>query len=520
MDNSKHACMLPKPLCYYNLPPNARCYWRFRSRLQRLMLPCEWHRGSAIYIRSRKSLEMERDRQLRSGHHLVFHPYSPLKFYWSCFVMVANLFASWYMPWQVFYHCPNPADPIILATDFISFCDIIVLFNSGYTEEDNKQVILDPKLIALHYIKGTFIFDLIAALPFQLYQPFNNCEYPTHTLFFPLKALNFYEARRKTESFFEQLDLPYPWSVLIVVAMKLLLFFHWLTYLHYQLPSLFAHFLRKEDTAAWMWLKRCKVGNTSGFFEKYVSNLYFVCGLCIGAGYYSPVNAHVCPEMILNAIMGIGGGIFLTYCFMTLLRLSLYWQYQKHSYESRVQDLEKYISNKRLPKSLHRKIQQFLSYKFSGNYLNEEQILGTINEQIKQDINMHSCKRLVANVPPLRDLPVAVVNAIIFSLKQETLVPGQTIQKFGEPSERMCFISYGTLSVSDEHGRELTHLNDGAYFGDRAILNPGAPAVTTITALEITEIFVLNSQDFQTCIQPYPHLKRRMEETRRNRRRR
>lgn len=263
-------------------------------------------------------------------------------------------------------------------------CDIVVLFNTGFTEEDNKQVNLDPKQIALHYIKGTFIFDLMAALPFQLYQPFSNCTYPTHTLFFLLKGLNFNEARRKTESFFDQLDLPYPCSVLIMVGMKLLLFFHWVTYLHYQVPSLYAHFLTKEDTAAWAWLKRCKVGNDGDFFEKYVTNLYFVCGICIGAGYYSQVNAHVCPEMILNGSMGIGGIIFLTYCFMTLLRLSLYWQYQKHSYESRMQDLEKYMSNKRLPKNLRRKIQQFLSYKFCGNYLNEEQILGTINEQIKQ----------------------------------------------------------------------------------------------------------------------------------------
>ncbi|XP_037298615.1 potassium/sodium hyperpolarization-activated cyclic nucleotide-gated channel 4 [Manduca sexta] len=64
----------------------------------------------------------------------------------------------------------------------------------------------------------------------------------------------------------------------------------------------------------------------------------------------------------------------------------------------------------------------------------------------------------------------------------------------------------------DSTGREVAHLRDGAFFGETCLLRPGTLRTATIIALEITEIYNVSSAEFQRRLQPYPHLKRRLDD--------
>lgn len=59
--------------------------------------------------------------------------------------------------------------------------------------DDGKTVTLDRKKIAQQYLKGMFIFDLLAALPLQCIRLHDiaDCKYPTHTVFFFFKLFRF-----------------------------------------------------------------------------------------------------------------------------------------------------------------------------------------------------------------------------------------------------------------------------------------------------------------------------------------
>ncbi|XP_063616222.1 potassium/sodium hyperpolarization-activated cyclic nucleotide-gated channel 1-like [Cydia splendana] len=529
MENTKHACMLPKPTVYEDeLHPTANYCQRIRSRMRNLLLPCDWHYGTVVFLRSRKGLELERQRQIASGHWFIWHPYSPAKFYFECFLWVVNAFSGLYAPLQVFLTCkfvsvdllflqtnldfhikeiasyvryvfilgPNPANPLILAADFLTFCEIIINFCSGYNDENNKEIVLEPRKIACRYIKGPFFIDLIAAVPWQLYQPFSDCRYPSHTVFQPTKLILRYRSLLKIrESIMEQLEVPYFCTVIITVIIRLVYFFNWMTYWQYQVPVICVHYydLNNLGKAEAEWLNRLNVDPRVDPLTKYITNLYFVCGRCFGVGYVPPVRNHVMPEMIQNCITDIFSLIFLTYCFMTVLRLILCSQ-SNFIFDGAMKDLEKYMSIKRVPKPLQNKIRLYINYKFGGSYMDENHILNTINEHIKQDINMHTCRRLVVTVPLFKGFPVMLINTIIFKLKQEVFLPGQEVIKRGHLIESMYFIYYGTVVFTDEHGGEVQHLNDGAHFGEAALLRPDEPATTTATALEISEIYTLAAQ--------------------------
>ncbi|XP_061709209.1 potassium/sodium hyperpolarization-activated cyclic nucleotide-gated channel 1-like [Cydia pomonella] len=517
MEHTKHACMLAQSAGYEDeLHPTANCWQRIRSRIRNLLLPCDWHYGTLVFLRSRKSLELERQRQIASGHWFIWHPYSPAKFYFDCFLWVMNAFVGLYAPLQVFFHCPNPANPLILATDFLTFCEIIVNFCSGYNDENNKEIVLEPRKIARNYIKGLFIVDLIAAVPWQLYQPFSDCRYPSHTVFYPTKLLRYRALLKIRESIMEQLEVPYFCTVIFTVIIRLVFFFNWMTYWQYQVPVICVHYydLNNLGKAEAEWLNRLNVDPGVDAFTKYITNLYHVCARCIGAGYVFPVRNHVIPEMVQNCITEVISLIFLIYCFMTVLRLILCSQ-SNFIFDGAMKDLEKYMSVKRLPKSLQNKIRLFINYKFGGSYMDENYILNTINQHIKQDINMHTCRRLVVTVPLFKGFPIMLINTIIFRLKQEVFIPGQEVIKRGHLVESMYFIYYGTVVFIDEHGREIQHLNDGAHFGEAALLRPNEPAPTTVTALEMSEIYTLTNADFTACVQLYPQIQQRLTENHR-----
>lgn len=231
-------------------------------------------------------------------------------------------------------------------------------------------------------------------------------------------------------NFSKQMGLSYVTTLAITVLNRIILFFHWMTYILYQIPAFCAHYY-KNDPRAIHWFQRLNVidGSSSGVtvLQKYIANLYYMFGLCNGAGHFSPADKYLLPELIFNSAMGIVGLVFLTYSYATLLRLAIYGRFELILFNGRLKQLTDYMVFKCLPKTLQRKIQLYINYKFYEHYFNEQAILNTINEQIKQDINLHYCKKLVMNVPLFQDLPIAFINTIIFSLTQILYMPGEVI---------------------------------------------------------------------------------------------
>ncbi|KOB74196.1 putative hyperpolarization activated cyclic nucleotide-gated potassium channel, partial [Operophtera brumata] len=454
-------------------------------KLRECVLPCAWHHGAALYVRSARRLRSERERGCAR-----LHPYSPGAFYWQCAHMALTAAVLAYMPFEVFMHCPSPYDLFILFCDVISFLNICITFNTGYVDEDNRLIVLEPKLIARHYVTTAFLPDLIGALPLQLIQPFGDCKYPTHTIMFVFKLLRLVTMKKEWTNLLDQLGMSYVKKQLATVILNGILFFHWMMYIHYQVPVFTVHFY-SEDERVKFWDRLFKVNNIeqTSVFQKYTANLFLVCGLCIGAGYFRQIQEHIVSELLLTSGMGLIGLVFVTYLISMLLRLAIYWQFNMNVFKGRLNELNKYMIFKRIPQFLQRKVQLYINYRFNGLSYSEANIMNTINEQIKQDINMFSCKHLVLNVPLFQDMPVALINAIIFSLTQVLYMPGEVLVKSNQAGNSLFMISSGTVAMMSSSGRELTHLRDGSYFGETALIRPGTPRSTTIIALEITETY-------------------------------
>nr|CAI5825614.1 unnamed protein product [Callosobruchus analis] len=80
----------------------------------------------------------------------------------------------------------------------------------------------------------------------------------------------------------------------------------------------------------------------------------------------------------------------------------------------------------------------------------------------------------------------------------------------------MYFINYGTVAVYTAAGKELCHLEDGAHFGEIALIFEG-PRVATVAAVTPCELFVLSRNDYAESVEPYPAVKKKIEDLARSR---
>ncbi|XP_065337300.1 potassium/sodium hyperpolarization-activated cyclic nucleotide-gated channel 4 isoform X1 [Cloeon dipterum] len=138
-----------------------------KNHLQALFQPTDNKLAMKLFG-SKKALMKERIRQKAAGHWVI-HPCSNFRFYWDLcmlLLLVANLII---LPVAISFFNDDLSTRWIAfncLSDTIFLIDIVVNFRTGIMQQDNaEQVILDPKLIARHYLRTWFFLDLISSIP-------------------------------------------------------------------------------------------------------------------------------------------------------------------------------------------------------------------------------------------------------------------------------------------------------------------------------------------------------------------
>ncbi|XP_014222598.2 potassium/sodium hyperpolarization-activated cyclic nucleotide-gated channel 3 isoform X2 [Trichogramma pretiosum] len=138
-----------------------------KNQLQALFQPTDNKLAMKLFG-SKKALMKERIRQKAAGHWVI-HPCSSFRFYWDLcmlLLLVANLII---LPVAISFFNDDLSTRWIAfncLSDTIFLIDLVVNFRTGIMQQDNaEQVILDPKLIAKHYLRTWFFLDLISSIP-------------------------------------------------------------------------------------------------------------------------------------------------------------------------------------------------------------------------------------------------------------------------------------------------------------------------------------------------------------------
>ena len=99
----------------------------------------------------------------------LFLHYSNTKGIWDWWILVLTTYIAIMVPYNVaFRRNDRKRDLIIfdMVIELFFIMDIVVHFRTSFVDASGR-IIYDQKKIAVHYLKGWFVLDFLAALPFE-----------------------------------------------------------------------------------------------------------------------------------------------------------------------------------------------------------------------------------------------------------------------------------------------------------------------------------------------------------------
>ncbi|XP_047672453.1 potassium/sodium hyperpolarization-activated cyclic nucleotide-gated channel 2 [Tachysurus fulvidraco] len=417
--------------------------------------------------------------RVRSFGVWIIHPYSDFRFYWDLvmlFLMMSNLVI---LPWCItFFEDQNTLPWIMfnMASDTLFLTDLVLNFRTGLLEDDNSNIILDPKVIRRRYLQGWFLVDFISSIPVdyiflavdlearlesaEVYRTARALRIVRFTKILSLlRLLRLSRLIRYIHQWEEIFHMTYDLASAVIRIVNLigmmLLLCHWDGCLQFMVPML-------QDFPQDCWVSKINMVNAT-WEEQYSYALFMAMShmLCIGYGAQAPERMTDVWLTMLSMIVGATCyAMFLGHA--TTLVQSLDASHRQ--YQEKYKQVEQYMSFHKLPAELRQRIHDYYEHRFQGKMFDEDSILGELSDPLKEDIVSYNCRELVANMPLFGNGDPHFVTVLLTKLRFEVFLPGDIIIREGTLGRKMYFIQHGCVTVLP-HNKKEKKLSDGSYFG-------------------------------------------------------
>ncbi|KAL0111223.1 hypothetical protein PUN28_012846 [Cardiocondyla obscurior] len=494
-----------------------------KNQLQALFQPTDNKLAMKLFG-SKKALMKERIRQKAAGHWVI-HPCSSFRFYWDLcmlLLLVANLII---LPVAISFFNDDLSTRWIAfncLSDTIFLIDIVVNFRTGIMQQDNaEQVILDPKLIAKHYLRTWFFLDLISSIPldyifliFNQFQDFSESFQILHAgralrilrlakLLSLVRLLRLSRLVRYVSQWEEVyfLNMASVFMRIFNLICMMLLIGHWSGCLQFLVPM-----LQGFPSNSWVAINELQ---NSFWLEQYSWALFKAMShmLCIGYGRFPPQSL---TDMWLTMLSMISGAtcyaLFLGHATNLIQSLDS----SRRQYREKVKQVEEYMAYRKLPREMRQRITEYFEHRYQGKFFDEELILGELSEKLREDVINYNCRSLVASVPFFANADSNFVSDVVTKLRYEVFQPGDIIIKEGTIGSKMYFIQEGIVDIVMANGEVATSLSDGSYFGEICLLT-NARRVASVRAETYCNLFSLSVDHFNAVLDQYPLMRRTME---------
>lgn len=494
----RHQCTLPPQEGIIVRYIDSGWFVDWRRKWREFLMVSDTNPCSRAFLKSGAAIRREKARHLQHYYYMI-HPFSKGRAYWEFFMMFVFLSLLIIIPIEISSgHILLWLSTIKFIFDLLCCADICITFATGFYHPYTKKVILNKKLIALRYLKGYFIIDVISSFP--LYYIMDFLGYSTG--YTAWRLVTFLKFLRITTllKYLDTLRLYCEFSIYRFSFFKIMLVYIimvlWATSIMHMVA------LRSPNS----WLPEAAKSNVLyGLFYSCFRATYTF--LLIGYGFRLS-NSY---SDLLCTIIGLMIGLCLKLYFLAQVVQILHkYNSSANKYRQHMQQLNEYVRYKGLPETIKRRITRYFDFKFQKHFYRESEILGSITPQLRQDIIMHTCRRFVEKVDFFRDLPLSLLLKIVSCLKSTIFLPNDVIMQAGIAGDTMYFISYGTVAVYTIGGREICHLTDGSHFGEIAIMTENEKRVASVVAVDPCELFGLTRNDFQKAMESYPEYYLRM----------
>uniref|UniRef100_A0A3Q2WQC5 Ion transport domain-containing protein n=1 Tax=Haplochromis burtoni TaxID=8153 RepID=A0A3Q2WQC5_HAPBU len=304
----------------------------------------------------------------------VLH-YSPFKAVWDWLILLLVIYTAILTPYSAafllndhedlgmqgcIYSC-SPLNVVDLIVDIMFIIDILINFRTTYVNS-NDEVVSHPVRIAVHYFKGWFLIDMVAAIPFDLLIYRNGEE--TTTLIGLLKTarlLRLVRVARKLDRYSE-----YGAAVLFLLMCTFALIAHWLACIWYAIGS-----VERNGSIGWLHTLGDQLGkhfNGSipgpSIKDKYVTALYFTFSSLTSVG-FGNVSPNTNSEKIFSICVMLIGSLMYASIFGNVSAIIQRLYSGTARYHTQMLRVREFIRFHQIPNPLRQRLEEYFQHAWS-----------------------------------------------------------------------------------------------------------------------------------------------------------
>uniref|UniRef100_A0A4X1VPN1 Voltage-gated inwardly rectifying potassium channel KCNH2 n=1 Tax=Sus scrofa TaxID=9823 RepID=A0A4X1VPN1_PIG len=457
----------------------------------------------------------------RINKFTILH-YSPFKAVWDWLILLLVIYTAIFTPYSAAfllndreeqkrrecgYSC-SPLNVVDLIVDIMFIIDILINFRTTYVNQ-NEEVVSDPAKIAIHYFKGWFLIDMVAAIPFDLLI-FGSGSDETTTLIGLLKTarlLRLVRVARKLDRYSE-----YGAAVLMLLMCIFALIAHWLACIWYAIGNVERPYL--TDKIGWLDSLGQQIGkryndsdSSSGpsIKDKYVTALYFTFSSLTSVG-FGNVSPNTNSEKIFSICVMLIGSLMYASIFGNVSAIIQRLYSGTARYHMQMLRVKEFIRFHQIPNPLRQRLEEYFQHAWT--YTNgidmNMQVLKGFPECLQADICLHLNQTLLQNCKAFRGASKGCLRALAMKFKTTHAPPGDTLVHCGDVLTALYFLSRGSIEIlKDDIVVAILGKND--IFGEMVHLyaKPGK-SNADVRALTYCDLHKIQREDLLEVLDMYP----------------
>ncbi|XP_021328182.1 voltage-gated inwardly rectifying potassium channel KCNH6 isoform X2 [Danio rerio] len=453
-------------------------------------------------------------------HKWIMLHYSPFKAIWDWVILLLVLYTAVFTPFSAAfllnelederrqtcgYTC-NPLNVVDVIVDVLFIADIVITFRTTYVNH-NDEVVTHPKRIAIHYIKGWFFIDMVAAIPFDLLIFRSGSDETTATLIGLLKTarlLRLVRVARKLDRYSE-----YGAAVLFLLMCTFGLIAHWLACIWYAIGHVERPYMKTGwlDNLADQLGKRYNDSDASSgpsIQDKYITALYFTFSSLTSVG-FGNVSPNTNSEKMFSICVMFIGSLMYASIFGNVSAIIQRLYSGTTRYHTQMLRVKEFIRFHQIPGGLRQRLEEYFQHAWSyTNGIDMNAVLKGFPECLQADICLHLNRSLLQNCKVFRGASKACLRALAVRFRSTHSPPGDALYHQGDMLRALHFISRGSIQVS-QHNIVLAILGKNDVFGEPVNLyaEPGH-SNADVTALTYCDLHRIRRDDLLEVLDMYP----------------
>uniref|UniRef100_A0A3Q1HWG3 Cyclic nucleotide-binding domain-containing protein n=1 Tax=Anabas testudineus TaxID=64144 RepID=A0A3Q1HWG3_ANATE len=447
--------------------------------------------------------------------------YSPFKAVWDWLILLLVIYTAIFTPYSAAfllndieeqkrrecgYSC-SPLNVVDLIVDIMFIVDILINFRTTYVNT-NEEVVSHPGKIAIHYFKGWFLIDMVAAIPFDLLI-FGSGSDETTTLIGLLKTarlLRLVRVARKLDRYSE-----YGAAVLMLLMCIFALIAHWLACIWYAIGNVEKPYL--EHKIGWLDNLGVSIGKKYNYSDpssgpsikdKYVTALYFTFSSLTSVG-FGNVSPNTNSEKIFSICVMLIGSLMYASIFGNVSAIIQRLYSGTARYHLQMLRVKEFIRFHQIPNPLRQRLEEYFQHAWTyTNGIDMNMVLKGFPECLQADICLHLNKNLLQGCKAFLGATKGCLRALAMRFKTTHVPPGDTLVHSGDVLTALYFVSRGSIEIlKDDVVVAILGKND--IFGEMIHLysKPGK-SCADVRALSYCDLHTIQREEILEVLDMYP----------------